>query len=108
MRPRPTAPLAAGTLILGYAVAVLSGSRPLGGLILVVGGLCCYRVWTRHQGPREALLLATVGFAAFVVSHGLALLVGAWPSVLAVSAVMGAVAWVRCDARRVAPVPEGL
>jgi len=40
-----------------------------------------------------------VAFTAFVVSHVLALAIGAWPSVLAVSAVTAAVTWLRADSR---------
>ena len=39
-----------------------------------------------------------VGFAAFVLSHVLALAIGAWPSVLLVSAVVAVVTWTRADA----------
>ena len=39
MPETPTAAVAAGSLIGGYAVAVGSGSRPLGGLVLAAGGL---------------------------------------------------------------------
>jgi hypothetical protein len=98
MRQLPTAPVAAGTLIVGYAVAVASGSRPLGGLVLLVGGLWCFRTWARRHGSREALVLVAVGLTAFVVSHLLALLVGAWPSVLLVAAFTAAVTWIRADA----------
>lgn len=96
----PTAPVAAGALIGGYAVAVVSGSRPLGGLVLLLGGLWCIRAWTRRRGPREAGLLAVVGLAAFVLSHVLAPAVGAWPSVLLVSAFTAGVTWSRADRRR--------
>ncbi len=98
MRQIPTAPVAAGTLIVGYAVAVASGSRPLGGVVLMVGGLWCARAWTRRRDSRTALVLTGVGLAAFVLSHLLALVIGAWPSVLLVSAAMAAAAWMRADA----------
>ena len=95
----PTAPLAAGSLIAGYAVAVASGSRPLGGLVLLGGGMLCMRVWTLRHGPRTAISLACVGLFAFILSHVLALAVGAWPAVLIVAAVTAGVVWVRADAR---------
>ncbi|HEY4451580.1 MAG TPA: hypothetical protein VGN13_08300 [Solirubrobacteraceae bacterium] len=95
----PTAPVAAGSLIAGFAVAVASGSRPLGGVVLVLGGVWCVRAWTQRHGPRTAITLASVAFAAFVVSHVLALLVGGWPAVLIVAAFTGAVVWVRADTR---------
>ena len=37
----PTAPIAAAGLIAGYAVAVATGSRPLGGLVLALCGVAC-------------------------------------------------------------------
>jgi hypothetical protein len=56
----PTAALAAGTLIAGYAIAVGSGSRLLGGLVLAAGGLRCARIWMRREGPRTAAALMAV------------------------------------------------
>jgi hypothetical protein len=98
-RVLPTAPVAAGSLIAGYAVAVASGSRPLGGVVLLAGGLWCVREWTRRNDTRTAVVLACVGLAAFVVSHVLALAIGAWPAVLLAAAAMALVAWLRADAR---------
>jgi 1,4-dihydroxy-2-naphthoate octaprenyltransferase len=95
----PTAPVAAASLIVAYAVAVSTGSRPLGGVVLALGGLWCIQAWRRRHGTRTAAILACVGLAAFALSHVLALAVGAWPSVLLVSAVMAAVAWREADAR---------
>lgn len=99
MRPVPTAPVAAASLIAGFAVAVSTGSRPLGGVVLAIGGLWCIQAWARRHGRRTAVILGCVGFAAFVVSHLLGLLIGAWPSVLLVSAVVAVVVWVKADAR---------
>jgi hypothetical protein len=84
-------------LIAGYAVALASGSRPLGGLVLVLGGAICVRAWNARHGPRTATSLAGVMFAAFVLSHVLALATGAWPAVLLVSALTAAVVWLRAD-----------
>lgn len=108
MRPIPTAPVAAASLIAGFAVAVGTGSRPLGGVVLAIGGLWCIQAWARRHGRRTAVTLGCVGFGAFVVSHLLGLLVGAWPSVLLVSAVMAVVAWTQADVRilRAAPVED--
>jgi hypothetical protein len=99
VRPTPTAPIAAGALVLGYAVAASTGSRLLGGVVLLIGGLWCARAWTRRHGPRTAATLVCVGLGAFVISHLLALAIGAWPSVLVVAAAMAAAAWTRADAR---------
>jgi hypothetical protein len=99
MRPLPTAPLAAGSLIVSYGVVAATGSRPLGGVVLAAGGLCCIGIWRRRHGTRTAAQLGGVGFAAFVVSHVLALALGAWPAVLIVAAVTAAATWALADAR---------
>jgi hypothetical protein len=98
----PTAPVAAASLIVGYAVAAGTGSRFMGGLVLLIGGLWCLQAWTRRRGARTATMLAVVGLGVFVASHVLALVLGAWPSVLLVAAVMAAVVWSRADAHTVA------
>jgi hypothetical protein len=103
MRPLPTAPLAAGSLVASYGVVAATGSRPLGGAVLAAGGLCCIAIWRRRHGTRTAVRLGAVGFAAFVVSHVLALAMGPWPSVLVVAAATAAAAWVLADARMAAP-----
>ena len=99
MRLTPTAPVAAGTLIVGYAVAASTGSRPLGGVVLLIGGVWCIQAWMRRHGARTAATLAGVGFAALVLSHVLALAIGAWPYVLLVAAAMALAAWRRADVR---------
>jgi hypothetical protein len=95
--------VAAGSLIVGFAVAVASGSRPLGGLVLLAGGIWCIREWRRRRGAATAAILAGVGVFAFVASHVLAPAIGAWPAVLLVSAAMAAVAWTQADARGCSP-----
>ncbi len=97
----PTAPIAAASLILAYAVAVSTGSRPLGGVVLAAGGLLCIQMWRRRHGARTAAVLACVGLGAFILSHLLALAIGAWPAVLLVSVAVAAVAWTQADARTV-------
>jgi hypothetical protein len=104
IRLTPTAPIAAGSLIAGYAVAAATGSRPLGGAVLLAGGLWCVREWLRRNDARTATELACVGLAAFVLSHVLARSIGAWPAVLLVSAAMALAAWLRADARALAPL----
>ena len=99
IRRPPTAPIAAGSLIAGYAVAAGTGSRPLGGVVLLAGGLWCVREWLRRNDTRTALTLACAGLAAFVLSHVLALAIGAWPAVLLVAAAMALAAWLRADLR---------
>ncbi len=97
MRAIPTAPVAAASLVVSYAVVVATGSRPLGGMVLALGGLWCIYAWASRHGARTAATLGCVGLGLFIASHLLALVVGAWPSVLAVAGAMGVVAWVRAD-----------
>jgi hypothetical protein len=98
VRLTPTAPVAGATLILGYAVAASTGSRLLGGVVLLAGGLWCVHTWRRRHGAKTAATLTCVGLGALVLSHLLALAIGAWPSVLLVAAAMAAAAWSRADA----------
>jgi hypothetical protein len=102
-RVLPTAPLAAGSLLAAWGVVAASGSRPLGGVVLALGGLCCIRIWARRHGVGTAARLGAVGFAAFVLAHVLGLLIGAWPAVLLVAAVTAAVTWTLADAHALAP-----
>ena len=95
----PTAPVAAGSLIAGYAVVEASGSRPLGGVVLLAGGIWCMRAWSARRGVPTATRLGVAGLTAFILSHVLALAIGAWPSVLVVSTAMGALTWNVADAR---------
>jgi hypothetical protein len=101
VRPLPTAPLAAGSLIVSYATVAASGSRPLGGAVLAIGGVWCIGVWTRRHGAGTAARLAGVGLAAFAASHVLALAVGPWPAVLIAAAGTAGATWTLADARPV-------
>jgi hypothetical protein len=95
-----TAPVAAAGLIAGYGVAVASGSRPLGGLVLAAAGLFCVAIWLVRDGRRTAALLAAVGLLAFALSHLLGLLIGSWPAVLVVAAITAYACWRVSDSRR--------
>ena len=99
----PTAPLAAAGLIAGFGVADVTGSRPLGGVVLAGCGLVCLSVWLRRDGRRVAAELTVTGLAAFALSHVLAHVIGAWPSVFTVSAVTAGACWWRSDAQRGRP-----
>jgi hypothetical protein len=103
MRPLPSAPFAAGTLLAGWAAVEVTGSRPVGGVVLLCGGLGCAALWQRRHGTRTALTLSAVGFSAFVLSHVLALAIGAWPAVLTVSAIAAAIVWLKADAPSALP-----
>jgi hypothetical protein len=98
-RPVLSAPIAAAGLIAGYAVAVASGSRALGGLVLAAFGLVCIGIWAARHGPRIAIQLAGVGLVAFALSHLLGLVIGPWPAVLVCAGATAAVCWRLSDAR---------
>ena len=98
MRTLPSAPFAAATLLAGWGAVEVSGSRPVGGVVLLAGGIGCAALWRRRHGTRTAVELTAVGFAAFVLSHILALAIGAWPAVLCVAAVSAAIVWLKADA----------
>jgi hypothetical protein len=99
VRSTPTAPVAAASLIAGYAVAVGTGSRPLGGVVLAAGGVWCIREWLRRNDTRTAVVLGCAGLAAFILSHVLARAIGAWPAVLLVAGALAVAAWLRADTR---------
>ncbi|WP_249012026.1 hypothetical protein [Conexibacter sp. DBS9H8] len=107
-----TAPLAAAGLIAGFGVAVASGSRPLGGLVMAAFGLTCIVLWLQRDGRRTAGLLTGIGLLAFALSHVLGLVIGAWPSVFVVSAATAYACWRLSDAgwvgRRAARPRAGL
>ncbi len=96
----PTAPIAALGLVGGFGVAVASGSRPLGGLVLGVCGVTCIAVWLRRDGRRVALWLSVAGLVAFAVSHLLGRVLGAWPAVAVVAAATAGLCWWISDSRR--------
>jgi len=96
----PTAVLGAGGLIAGYGVAVATGSRPLGGLVLAACGLPCVAIWTRRHPPRTTGMLVAIGLSAFALSHVVGRLVGAWPAVLLSAAATGAAYWRLSDSGR--------
>jgi hypothetical protein len=96
----PTAPIAATGLIAGYAVAVATGSRPLGGLVLALCGIACAGIWLHRDGRRVTILLTLVGLGAFVLSHVVALVIGAWPAVVLAAAAAFAVCRRVSDVRR--------
>jgi hypothetical protein len=95
----PTAPLAAAGLIAGFGVAVGTGSRPFGGVVLLVFGCVCVVVWLQRDGARVAALLTGAGLLAFALSHVLGLVIGAWPAVLVVAGAMAALCWRASDSR---------
>jgi hypothetical protein len=95
----PTSALAATGLIAGYAVAVASGSRPLGGIVMAILGILCIRVWLIRDSGRTAAALTFIGLFAFAISHVLGLVIHPWPSVLLVAAATAYACWRMSDAR---------
>lgn len=98
-RPLPTWPIAAGALLLGFAVAQATGARALGGVVLFLGGLACGLRWRVLLGLPRAVALVAVLLAGFALAHPLGHAIGAWPAVLLVAAAVGVVAWRVADAR---------
>jgi thiol:disulfide interchange protein len=96
-----TAPLCAVGLIAGFGVAVATGSRALGGVVLACFGLWCIAIWLRRDGRRTAARLTVVGLLAFALSHVLGLVIGAWPAVLVAAAATAAAAWRLSDVHRI-------
>jgi hypothetical protein len=89
----PTSLLSAAGLIAGFGVAVGTGSRALGGVVLACFGLTCVYVWLRRDGRGTATRLTATGLFAFAASHVLGLVIGAWPSVLIVAAGTASACW---------------
>lgn len=84
-----TAAVVSFGLVGGYLIARESGIRPLGGLVLAGAGLLAGRTWL-NKGPATTAALSALYLAGFGASHPLAKKVGAWPAVLAVTAVNAA------------------
>jgi hypothetical protein len=113
MRRRlPTAPLAAAGLIGAYAVVVASGSKPLGGAVLVLFGALCVWISSGRDSLTRTALLVVVGGCAFILSHLLGPLIGDWPAVLLAATGTAVACWRLSDApaqvRFVARRLEGL
>jgi hypothetical protein len=92
-------------MIAGYGVAVASGSRPLGGIVLVCFGLVCIVIWLNRDGRRTAARLTLVALLAFAFSHMLGRLIGGWPAVLIAAAVTAIACRRGSDGRRVGGKP---
>ena len=92
-----TAPVVALGLIGGYLTARETGIRPLGGVLLAGAGLLAGRTWLAKAGPGAAGALGALYLGGFGASHPLAKKIGAWPSVLAVTAVAAGASKVLVD-----------
>ena len=100
MSPLPTAPVAAGSLVAGFALARATGVRPLGAVPLALGGGWCSFQWRQRAGLPVAVGLLGIYAAGFVGSHKLAKRIGAWPSVLCVAALSAGASWALADRAR--------
>lgn len=90
----PTAPVVAAGLIGGWQVARATGVRPIGGVVLAAAGVLAGRSWWARKGAATAVGLSAAYLGAFGASHPLAKRIGAWPSVLTVTAAAaGAAYW---------------
>ena len=86
---RPSEVAAAG-LIGGFALARYTHRRELGGVVFAVAGAWCGREWHRRTNAPAAAGLGLLYAGAMGGSHPLAKRIGAWPAVVAVSAVVAA------------------
>jgi hypothetical protein len=95
----PTAAITAGSLIGGWQLARRTGNRSLGGVVLAAGGVLAGREWARQTSPAVTAALVATYAGAFGLSHPLAKRIGAWPAVLAVSALTAAASYAAADRR---------
>ena len=100
----PTAPIAGGSLVLGYLVARETGVRPLGGVVLGAAGAYLTRRWAKEAGAATAGALLATYLGGFGVSHPLARKIGEWPSVLAVALVTAEASNLLADRRPATPL----
>ncbi|MFE5207443.1 hypothetical protein [Streptomyces sp. NPDC056600] len=93
----PTGLVAAAGLVGGFGVARGTKRRELGGVVLAAAGAAAATRWKRQAGGPVAAGLTTAYLAAFAGSHPLAKRLGAWPSVLTVTAGVAAASWALAD-----------
>ncbi|MDU0478465.1 hypothetical protein QVA66_04325 [Staphylococcus chromogenes] len=94
-----TAAVVATGLIGGWLTARETGVRPLGGVVLAAAGVWAGRSWYAKQGATTTAALTAAYVGAFGASHPLAKKIGAWPSVLTVTAAVAGAAYALSDAR---------
>ncbi|ROR54343.1 hypothetical protein EDD41_1543 [Luteococcus japonicus] len=83
-------------LVGGYGLASTTRNRPLGGAVLAAAGIAAGLKW-KEQGALTTIGLAALYLGAFGGSHPLAKKMGAWPSVLTVTAITAAASWALVD-----------
>ena len=96
----PTAPVLAGGLVGGFALAQQTGVRPLGGAVMLAANTLAARQWYAVGGTPLVAGLTAAYWTAMGVSHPLAKRVGRWPSVVGVTAAAAGAAWLLADRRR--------
>ncbi|MBD0857132.1 hypothetical protein AZH46_09425 [Corynebacterium striatum] len=94
-----TATTVALGLIGGWVTAKETGIRPLGGVILGAAGIWASRSWLDKTNPATTAALSALYLGAFGASHPLAKKIGAWPSVLTVTAASAGAAYFLSDAK---------
>ena len=92
-----TWPIAALSLVAGFAVADVTGVRALGGLVLAAALVWLALRWRSRAGLGRAVALVVLYLALFAASHALADPLGAWGAVAAVAALMGLATWLVAD-----------
>jgi hypothetical protein len=93
----PTAPVAASGLIAGFAAGRYLHRRDLAGILSAAALAWCLPAWRTAAGGGGAAALAATYVGGLGASHPLAKKIGAWPSVLVVSAASAAAAAVVAD-----------
>jgi hypothetical protein len=92
--------IASLALIVGFIVAQGSGQRWLGGVVLVAAAIWCSLQWRALAGSPRAVLAVGVYAVALAVSHPLSGVIGAWPSVAAVSVAAAVISYSVTGRRR--------
>ncbi|HJG79233.1 MAG TPA: hypothetical protein K8V08_02340 [Brevibacterium senegalense] len=92
-----TAPVVALGLLGGYLTARETMIRPLGGAVLAAAGVYAGRTWLAKRGVATTAGLSAAYLLGFGLSHPLAKKIGAWPSVLAVTAATAGASYLLVD-----------
>lgn len=94
-----TATTVALGLIGGWVTAKETGIRPLGGVILAAAGVWAGRSWAAKTNVATTAALTALYVGSFGASHPLAKKIGAWPSVLTVTAATAGAAYALSDSK---------
>ncbi|APT92734.1 membrane protein [Corynebacterium phocae] len=94
-----TATVVALGLVGGWTTAKETGVRPLGGAILAAAGVWAGRSWLAKTDVPTTAALTGIYLGAFGVSHPLAKKIGAWPSVVAVTAATAGASYALADSK---------